>query len=178
MRILATTALALVAATATPAFAQDSSFQGPRAEVIGGWDRVQGNGESASGFAYGGAIGYDLQRGGVVFGVDAETTGSTAKSTDAGVTLKAGRDLYAGVRAGVVVAPNTLLYAKGGYTNGRVIGEAGNVRVSDNLDGFRLGAGVERKFGERFYGKVEYRYSNYSQDVERHQVLAGLGVRF
>ncbi len=178
MRILATTALALVAATATPAFAQDGSFQGPRAEVTGGWDRVEADGEGASGFVYGGAIGYDLQRGSAVFGVDAEVTGSTAKETEAGVTVKAGRDLYAGVRAGVVVAPSTLLYAKGGYTNGRVIGEAAGIRVADNLDGFRLGAGVERQFGQRFYGKVEYRYSNYSQDVERHQVLAGLGIRF
>jgi len=176
MRILATAALALTAA-ATPAFAQDGSFQGPRAEITGSWDDVKSDGESASGFAYGGAIGYDLQRGSAVFGVEGEVTGSTAKETEAGVTVKAGRDLYAGVRAGYVVVPNTLLYVKGGYTNARVIGETANIRVSDNLDGFRLGAGVERNFG-RFYGKVEYRYSNYSQDVERHQVLAGLGVRF
>ena len=60
MRILATTALALVAATATPALAQDGTFQGPRAEVIGGWDRVNGDGDGKSGFVYGGAIGYDL----------------------------------------------------------------------------------------------------------------------
>ncbi|OSZ68361.1 hypothetical protein CAP40_07155 [Sphingomonas sp. IBVSS2] len=178
MRILATTALALVAATATPALAQDGAFQGPRAEVIGGWDRVNGDGDGKSGFVYGGAIGYDLQRGKAVFGVDAEVTGSTTKATEAGVTVKAGRDLYAGVRAGVAVSPTTLVYAKGGYTNGRITGETGNVRVSDNLDGFRLGAGVEHAFGQRLYGKVEYRYSNYSQDVERHQVLAGLGVRF
>jgi outer membrane immunogenic protein len=176
MRILATAALVLTAA-ATPAFAQDGSFQGPRAEVVGGWDRVESNGEGASGFTYGGVLGYDLQRGNAVFGVEGEVTGSTAKETEAGVTVKAGRDLYAGVRAGYVVAPNTLLYAKGGYTNARVIGETATVRAADNLDGFRLGAGVERQFG-RFYGKVEYRYSNYSQDVERHQVLAGLGVRF
>ncbi|MBC9033656.1 porin family protein [Sphingomonas sp. JC676] len=178
MRILATAALALTAA-ATPAFAQDEAkpFQGPRAEIVGGWDRVETNNAGASGFTYGGALGYDLQRGKAVFGVEGEVTGSTAKETDAGVTVKAGRDLYAGVRAGYVVIPNTLLYVKGGYTNARVIGETANVRAADNLDGFRLGAGVERQFG-RFYGKVEYRYSNYSQDVERHQVLAGLGVRF
>ena len=178
MRILATSALALVAATASPAFAQDSNFEGPRAEVIGGWDRVNGDGAGKSGFVYGGAIGYDLQRGSAVFGVDAEVTGSTTKDSDGGVTVKAGRDLYAGVRAGVAVTPTTLVYAKGGYTNGRVIAESGNVRAADNLDGFRIGAGVEHAFGSRYYGKVEYRYSNYSQDVERHQVLAGLGVRF
>ncbi|MBL7598920.1 porin family protein, partial [Escherichia coli] len=92
--------------------------------------------------------------------------------------ISTGRDLYVGARVGFTVGGNALIYAKGGYTNGRITGETGNVRVSDNLDGFRLGAGVEHAFGQRLYGKVEYRYSNYSQDVERHQVLAGLGVRF
>lgn len=51
--------------------------------------------------------------------------------------------------------------------------ESGNVRVSENLDGFRVGTGVERSFMRNVYGKVEYRYSNYAQDFERHQVLAG-----
>lgn len=178
MRILATAALALMAA-ATPAFAQDEAkpFQGPRVEVVGGWDRVNGGGAGTSGFVYGGGIGYDLQRGQAVFGIDGEITGSTAKETDAGITVKAGRDLYAGVRAGYVVTPNTLLYAKGGYTNARVTAESAGVRVGENLDGFRLGAGVERKFGP-VYGKVEYRYSNYDQDLERHQVVAGIGYRF
>ncbi|WP_213980374.1 porin family protein [Sphingomonas sp. dw_22] len=176
MRILATAALALTAA-ATPALAQDGSFQGPRAEIVGGWDHVEGADQNASGFVYGGAAGYDLQRGNAVFGVEGEITGSTAKKTENDVTLKAGRDFYAGVRAGYVILPSTLLYVKGGYTNARVIGETADVHVADNLDGFRLGAGLERSFG-KFYGKVEYRYSNYSQDVERHQVLAGLGVRF
>ncbi|RST22579.1 porin family protein, partial [Streptomyces sp. WAC04770] len=140
MRILATTALALVAATATPALAQDGTFQGPRAEVIGGWDRVNGDGDGKSGFVYGGAIGYDLQRGKAVFGVDAEVTGSTTKVTDAGVTVKAGRDLYAGVRAGVAVTPTTLIYAKGGYTNGRITGaitvDSGGTLVFNRNDNY------------------------------------------
>jgi outer membrane immunogenic protein len=174
-------ALALTA-VATPALAQsdaqtDGQFQGPRAEIVGGWDHVNGDGDGKSGFVYGGAIGYDLQRGKAVFGVDAEVTGSTVKEELSGVDVKAGRDLYAGVRAGYVVAPSTLLYVKGGYTNARVTAESGNVKVGENLDGFRIGAGVERSFGKA-YGKIEYRYSNYSQDFERHQVLAGIGYRF
>jgi outer membrane immunogenic protein len=179
MRILATMALALTA-VATPAFAQTEGgqFQGPRAEIVGGWDRVQGDGDGKSGFTYGGAIGYDLQRGNVVFGVDGEITGSTVKERDAGVTLKAGRDLYAGARLGYVVVPSTLLYVKGGYTNARFTAEAAGVKASETLDGFRLGAGVERSFFGNAYGKVEYRYSNYSQDIVRHQVLAGIGYRF
>lgn len=178
MRILATMALALTAA-ATPALAQDAAapFTGPRAEIVGGWDSPSASGEDASGFAYGGGIGYDLQRGNAVFGIEAEITGSTADRDVAGLTVEAGRDLYAGVRAGVIAAPNTLLYVKGGYANGRITLEDAGDDYNQDLDGFRVGAGAERSFG-RYYGKVEYRYTNYSQDVNRHQVLAGLGVRF
>ena len=178
MRILATMALALTA-VATPALAQDAAapFTGPRAEVIGGWDHVSVGSESEYGFAYGGDIGYDLQRGNAVFGVEAAITGATTDRDIAGVTVEAGRDLFAGVRAGVIAAPDTLVYLKGGYTNARVTLEDDGDDFSRDLDGVRIGAGVERDFG-RFYGKAEYRYSNYSQDFSRHQVLAGLGVRF
>ncbi|MEP9357758.1 outer membrane beta-barrel protein [Sphingomonas sp. KR3-1] len=172
MRILAVSALALVAATAAPAFAQDSAapFNGPRIEAEGGWDHVGSEGYGRSGFVYGGAIGYDKQFNNIVIGADAEVTGATTK--DSGV--EAGRDLYVGGRAGVVVGGSTLLYGKAGYTNARVA--AGN--FSQNNDGYRLGAGVERDFG-RFFGKVEYRYSRYEKiDLNRDQVVAGVGVRF
>lgn len=178
MRISFVAALALSSVFAAPALAQDKTFEGPRVEAIGGWDSVDGGGDSKSGFVFGGAAGYDLQRGKVVFGVDGEITGSTTRETLNGVRVKAGRDLYAGARIGYVITPETLLYVKGGYTNARVTAETGNVRVSENLDGFRVGAGVERNFLRNFYGKVEYRYSNYAQDFQRHQVLAGIGVRF
>ena len=172
MRILATTALALVAATAAPAFAQDSAapFSGPRIEAEGGWDHVGSEGYGRSGFVYGGAVGYDKQFNNIVIGADAEITGSTTK--DNGV--EAGRDLYVGGRAGFVVGGATLVYGKAGYTNARVSDGTNGV----NNDGYRLGAGVERNFG-RFFGKVEYRYSRYEKiDLNRDQVVAGLGVRF
>jgi outer membrane immunogenic protein len=175
MRILAISALAL-AAVATPAFAQDEAedtFTGARVDAVAGWDNVGSDGESESGFLYGGSFGYDLQRGKAVFGVEGEVTGSTTEDCSAGACVTAGRDLYAGARVGVVAAPSTLIYAKGGYTNARA--EIGG--FGENFDGFRIGAGVEQSFG-KFYGKIEYRYSNYELDLERHQVVAGLGVRF
>ncbi|WP_010546185.1 outer membrane protein [Sphingomonas elodea] len=176
MRIFAVTALALMA-SATPALAQDATFQGPRVEAIAGWDNVKSDGVSASGFVYGGAAGYDLQRGNLVAGIDGEITGMTTDKTLGTVLVKGGRDLYAGVRLGYVVAPGTLLYGKVGYDNSRIIGRSGALRVTDNLDGVRVGGGVERSFGH-YYGKVEYRYTNASDDVVRHQVLAGIGYRF
>ncbi|MHA6719778.1 porin family protein [Sphingomonas sp. RS6] len=176
MRIFAVTALALTA-VATPALAQDATFQGPRVEAVAGWDNIKTDGLSGSGFVYGGAIGYDLQRGNVVLGIDGEVTGTTTDKTIGTVNVKGGRDFYAGARIGYVVAPGTLLYGKVGYDNSRVIGRVEDVRLTEDLDGVRLGAGVERTFGH-YYGKVEYRYTNASQDVVRHQVLAGIGYRF
>jgi len=174
MRILATSALALLA-VATPAFAQDqadATFTGPRAEVIAGWDHVGGLGEGKSGFTYGGAFGYDRQLGNAVIGAETEITGSTTKDDAAGVS--AGRDLYVGGRLGYVVGGSTLVYGKGGLTNARV--DFGGIGTT--FDGWRLGAGVEHSFG-KFYGKVEYRYSRYEEaDLNRDQVVAGLGVRF
>lgn len=73
--------------------------------------------------------------------------------------------------------------------------------ADQTVDGYRIGAGVEHLlepgllgFGSSTYAKLEYRYSNYSDlhfdddffsgtnavdiDLDRHQVVAGLGVRF
>lgn len=171
MRILATTALALVAATATPAFAQDATFTGPRAEIVAGWDHAGGNGEGQSGFVYGGALGYDHQLGNAVIGAETEITGATTE--EAGVS--AGRDIYVGGRLGYVVGGSYLVYGKAGLTNARadVEGFGGGT-----TDGYRLGAGIERSFG-KFYGKVEYRYSRYEEaELNRDQVVAGVGIRF
>ena len=63
------------AAFATPALAQndDHPFTGPRAEAIAGWDHVVDDsdyGASRDGVTYGGALGYDVQLGKVVLGVE------------------------------------------------------------------------------------------------------------
>ncbi|RIV88670.1 porin family protein [Aurantiacibacter xanthus] len=205
-------------ALATPAMAQDgSAFTGPRIEGIIGYDSVRPGSttdidnaddidQSIDDVAYGVGVGYDFAVGGAVLGLEGEWIESEAKTnynttnlTNFGVSnIDAGRDLYVGVRAGVPVTPSTLLYAKGGYTNARM-----NVLATDNttdvgtnvdLDGWRLGAGVEQQFGQNFFGKVEYRYSNYGKgqftapsgaasdrfdvDLDRHQVMLGLGYRF
>jgi len=204
MRIaLFTAALAASTALAVPAFAQDtdadSSFTGPRAEVIAGWDRVDDgstpNSEATDGVVYGGAVGYDFQLGHAVIGFEGEATGATTKQRATGVIVpgdnfrvSAGRDLYVGGRIGFTVGQRALIYAKGGYTNAQVdtryINGATTVEDSETLDGWRAGAGVELGLGRNLYVKGEYRYSNYTQannssiDLDRHQVVAGVGVRF
>jgi len=200
---LSIAALIATTAFAAPAFAQsqDQSFAGPHAEVIAGWDRVNDKSSydaSRDGVTFGGNIGYDVQRGSTVFGVEGEVTGSSIsdRSNDvlnAGdrLRVKAGRDLYVGGRLGFLAGPRTLIYAKAGYTNAQFITDydspattpALSFRQRDNYDGWRLGAGAEFKLTDKVFAKAEYRYSNYGSqtngvDPERHQIVTGLGVRF
>jgi outer membrane immunogenic protein len=187
--------LAALAATAvaTPALAQDAApFTGFRLEGLVGYDNLRGNGGGRDGVAYGVGAGYDFQLGGAVLGVEGEVMDSSAKGCDTNfiattdrICANAKRDLYAGARVGFAVAPSTLLYAKAGYTNARVgvnytdtATPANNFATRSNLDGIRVGGGVEQKFGQNLYAKAEYRYSNYEQGLSRHQVLGGIGFRF
>jgi len=188
--------IALVAATtaavATPAFAQDpaptGSFAGPRVEGLVGWDRTQGYGDHDDGVLYGIAGGYDFQSGNLVLGVDAELNDSTAKdcvgagsAANPEVCAKAGRDLYVGGRVGTVVGSRTLLYAKAGYTNARyklTYDDGDKITDGRNFDGLRVGAGAEYALSPNSFIKAEYRYSNYEDGLERHQVVGGFGFRF
>lgn len=204
MRQFIIAALAASAA-ATPALAQDTGprapFTGLRAEGIVGWDRLSdGTGQdagSSDGIVYGGQIGYDFQAGGAVVGIEGELTGSTTDTRAdnllaAGdrLTVDAGRDLYVGGRLGFLAGDRALIYAKGGYTNARINTRytVGTTTAEEgvNLDGWRLGAGAEVQLSPNMYLKGEYRYSNYSNiqdfdddvDLDRHQVLGGIGIRF
>lgn len=185
-----TVALAGVLAAA-PVLAQDEvPFTGPRIAVTGGWDRINHDGENGSGFTYGGTAGYDAAFGDIRVAPELEVTGSTQKSCFAEAKIRhcerADRDLYAGVRVGYVVMPKLLLYAKAGYTNGRFSDRfsqttgANTVTVTDhtNRSGIRGGIGAEYALTPRFFLTSEYRYSNYSGDVSRNQVIGGVGMRF
>ena len=170
-------------------------------------DGVDNNDQSIEGVNYGIAAGYDYDLGNAVIGVEAELTDSSAETEfDDGDfegfgfgRVDAGRDLYLGVRAGVKAAPDVLVYAKGGYTNAKLnlLANDGTTefRQDIDLDGWRAGAGVEYAINSNTFFNLEYRYSNYSEgeidfdgdlpdsdrfdvDLDRHQIMAGVGVRF
>ena len=193
MRKFAIAAALLAGTIATPALAQDNNLGGFRVEGLVGYDRPSIEDEGADGVVYGMGVGYDFQSGNAVFGIEAEATDSSADETVAGFALpgdtlrvRASRDLYVGGRAGFGVGGNSLIYAKAGYTNARVRvdyedGTAGTVAdFTDrtNLDGVRAGLGAQIGLGPNAYLKTEYRYSNYQDGVDRHQVVGGLGFRF
>ncbi len=190
--LYALASVAVLAAAAAPA-----SAEGFRAEIHGGWDHVRADGpginnnDSDSGIVYGIGAGYDFDIGKKMeLGIDLSADLSTMEECQNSVIvandracLDAGRDLAAALRLGYKVSPNGTVYALAGYTNARFRFDyttPANVTTRDgrNLDGFRLGAGYQHGFGEKAYGKVEYRSSNYENDVSRHQVLLGVGLKF
>lgn len=205
------------ASVASPALAQDvgPTFTGPRVEAILGYDHVgagssvdNDNGrddQSIDGLLYGVGAGYDVNLGSTVVGVEGEFTGSTAKSDRYDPTdlfgfgrVSQGRDLYIGARAGILANPRMLVYVKGGYTNSKLnvlaIDTSQSTDTSFKLDGWRIGAGVERAINTNTFAKLEYRYSKYDTghidyldgstssdfdvDTDRHQVVASVGWRF
>jgi outer membrane immunogenic protein len=107
------------------------------------------------------------------------------------------RDVEAGVRAGGPLGSRGFFYAKVSYVNGKAEGRYTNAddpslngAASVKRDGLRFGAGIEYALGGPAYAKVEYRFTAYKGyeafvegfdvdlDIDRHQVLGGVGFRF
>ena len=187
-------------------------------------DVFDGGKRDDDGFTLGAAAGYDVQMDRLVFGIEGEFTESTldreydeqgtrpprpaqpiATPISATYNIEGGGDIAVSGRAGYVVSPAFLLYGKIGYSwhklaiegSGSDNGVPFGIDEQIDLAGLRLGAGGEMKFGENFYGKLEYRYSNYNEgdfdvhgananleplfsgiDVVRHSVVVGAGLRF
>jgi outer membrane immunogenic protein len=160
-------AAALLAATATPAMARD--FTGPRFEVTAGADNVT-KGVDPTDVTYGAALGYDVQIGKMVVGVEA---------TAANVFDKA--DLGAAARLGFKTNDNVLVYGRAGYSNldrpATCVGT--RCTANPNLEGLTVGGGIEAQIAGPVYAKAEYRYTDFSKSaVGRHGALVGVGVRF
>ena len=183
--------IALTATAAALAAATSACAEGFRAEIHTGLDVVSADDDSESGIMYGVGLGYDIAVSPKVeLGLDLSADLASTEGCETGAILAndracfdARRDLAAALRVGYKVSDKGTLYALAGYTNARFRAAyttpAGvTTRDSANFDGFRLGAGYQHALGERVYGKVEYRYSNYEGDVTRHQALLGLGVKF
>jgi len=190
MKFAFVTAAAAVALFSTPAMAAD--ITGARVEGIIGYDSpkvdlIEDVNVEIDGVVYGVGLGYDFAVGqNLALGVDAEITDSSADfeidEADYSARLSAGRDLYVGARLTTAVSDNFNLYGKLGYTNARVKGweDDAGVRRSEstNLDGIRAGVGGQFALAGNTYVGLEYRYSNYENEVSRHQVAASLGFRF
>lgn len=189
-KILALAACTAIAAVAAPAAAQTAPT-GIRVEGLVGYDALRVDLEDFgvddelkdNDLFYGLGAGYDFAVSpGVSAGVDVEWSDSNNKEDfddgEENAEIRTGRDLYAGGRVTLPVSASTNVYAKAGYTNLNIKGEVDGVDDSFDLDGYRLGAGAQFGIGSNAYVGGEYRFSDYEEDVTRHQVAATLGMRF
>ncbi len=186
----------------SPAAAAD--FSGLRAELTAGRDKasVQADVENGSNpirrsnddVSFGAEAGYDLQFGSAVIGAYAGVDFSNVETCETlfgsdEFCANAKRNYNLGARAGFNVGGAALLYGKAGYTNGRFstayenfTNPRENLRDTDNVGGYHLGAGAEVAFGP-VYGKAEYLRTEYKEgdlnfNVARDQIKLGIGVRF
>ena len=185
-------AVAALAVAASPAAAQTAPAPaGGRVEAIVGYDALRvdlqdfGLDEKLkdNDLFYGIGAGYDfVVSPGMSAGVDVEATESRNRydfdDGEENVEITTGRDLYAGGRLTLPVSDAANVYAKAGYTNLQIKGDADGIEDSVNLDGYRVGAGAQFRIAGSAYVGGEYRFSDYEDDVSRHQVAVTLGTRF
>jgi outer membrane immunogenic protein len=158
MKKLVTVFLATAALFAAPAMASD--FTGARVEVTAGADDVTG-GFDTTDVVYGATIGYDVGlTDSVIAGVEANVNNVFDR-----------RDIGASVRLGVEVNDNVLVYGKAGYSNYKDV-------FSRELDGLRVGGGLEVNLSDNLFTGVEYRYTDFEAGVGKHAGLVKLGLRF
>ena len=195
-------ALLTAAVIAPPALAQpaDRNFNDPFIGGQIGWQQdrqslttgtvppatIRAKGD---GFAYGGQLGYDLNLGGGVIGLETSLTGRTGTNRFPTFDLETGRTINVTARAGVLVMPDALLYARGGYSNAR-FSITNPTGASENRDGYTVGAGFEKMLSRNVSARVEYNYSDYGNDTlpsigggstlkyRRHAVMTGVNFRF
>jgi outer membrane immunogenic protein len=198
-------ALSVVAFVAFASYSGNAvaqTFTGPHVEAVVGWNHIEGKteGRGGDGVVYGASAGYDLRAGRVVAGPLAEITdasGSSCRNVGAGVPqgtscVQNGLSLFGGGRIGMVVGEGTLLYVLGGYVNAR---ERNSYKASPNasipylqkdmvfrrnVDGYRVGTGIEHAISNHAFLKAEYRYADVGDapSSQQHQVVTGVGIRF
>ena len=201
-----------IVAMSAPASAQN--FSGPRVEGRIGWDGTNisikdrrdfggrgdfSSGSTASDLSIGGEVGFDVEAGGFAFGAyaGADFGENDEPFPDRRVTFETGRSLTAGARAGYVITPSVLLYAKGGYSKARITPkfttgattaqQAAFANFDRNPDGFHVGGGAEFAVTEAVYARLDYahhKYENFDVDpnnefsFRRNQFTGAIGFRF
>lgn len=180
----------------TSPYANDS-FRGFRVEGNIGWDQFRALGRDREKLGYGATIGFDGQIGRIVVGPEAtfwranDWSEICAGASGGNVCTKSFQEYGVGARAGYLVSPGLLVFAKGGYVGNeqrkRFTATTGRGSYYDhyNTDGYQFGGGVEYGMANRFTGflsgayvSAQYTYAQYDDHTSRQRVMGGVGIHF
>lgn len=187
--------VALVAVGAAPSLAQ-SPFDGA---YVGAYTGYTDNDASAvsgtvrgdinrEGVLYGAYAGYGQTIDQFYFGGEAEIgtanlSGSTGRVAGVRTKLDTNESWGLTARAGYLVKDQILVYGRAGWqrTNYDITVGTGTSQVKrgDNLDGYRLGGGVEFAVTNNILVRGEYNYINYNDtNFTENQLRLGVAYRF
>ena len=192
----------VLAALAAAAPASAENFNGPFVGAEIGWNHdkvgrssLRGNplevNRSKDAAAGGLFAGYDLKFGqkfvlGAEAGVEVGIKDQIRRSESASNTVVDPKyTIELTGRAGVLINPDTLLYARGGYATTRVsisqAGKDGVIHDRTNLQGWTAGGGVEHVIGGGLSARAEYRFADLRKNgasLNQHQAMLGVGYHF
>jgi len=143
--------------------------------------------EDANGGLFGAFVGYNYQfDNNFVVGVEGDVEHNWNEQEISGAAF--GTDWAGSVRARVGYAfDRALIHATAGWaaTQGYV-DVPGLGKDKATFNGYTVGAGLDYAFTSNVFGRVEYRYNDYSDkdlqgvnvDVDQHTVKVGLGIKF
>ena len=133
------------------------NWSGLYAGVNGGYGSISKNSNINGGFG-GGQIGYNIQRGNIVFGGEADIQGANITASGA-----SSLDYFGTVRARAGYAiDRALVYGTGGYAYG---GSNCSNCINKTGDGWAAGGGVEYKFNPTWSVKGEYQHLEFTSDT-------------
>lgn len=157
------------------------------------------------GYIYGGHIGYNLQSGAFVYGIEADFEGGDASGRFQNLTggTSAGSvdmNWQGSLRARLgVVHGSMMFYATGGWAFGDFDfggGPAGPIccGYSETLNGWTIGAGAEWKLTSNITARLEYRYTDFGSassglapafpgvvmpvELDTHAIRSGITLKF
>jgi outer membrane immunogenic protein len=150
----------------------------------------------SSGWLGGAHVGYNVQRGNLVYGLEAdlEKAGQNGKGTGSlGFPHSTEIDWQGSLRGRLGLAfDRTLIYGTAGWAFGDVKIDKGFTSYSDVRNGWTAGVGLEHMLTNNLSARIEYRYTDFGRadfgntainstdrsNVDQHAVRAGLSLKF
>ena len=145
---------------------------------------------STGGWMAGAFLGWNGQSNNFVYGVEGDIGYNWMHDRNSDFGSQAGWEGSLRARLGYAVSDATLLYVTaGGAAQGHRFIDASGTDRETHL-GWTVGAGVDQKLTDKMFGRLEYRYTDFSRksyatpavtaDIKpnNHRISVGLGMQF